>query len=130
VFDAHHIDRSDGIADLVDALSDTPVASETDAWFIGHARSAAVLARRLAALMPDVQPIARTERMAGWASRHRNATIVYWRQDGALELTVDDDVDQAIARPALRTACRPTTRQSAGASRAIRAAGPRRQPRA
>jgi hypothetical protein len=94
---AQHIGRSDGNADLVDALSDTPVTSETDAWFIGHARSAAVLERRLAALMPDAQPITRTDRIAAWVSRRRSVTLVYWRQDGTLELTVDDDVDQAIA---------------------------------
>ena len=34
--------------------------------------------------------------MAAWASRRHGATIVYWPQDGALELTVDDDLDQAI----------------------------------
>jgi hypothetical protein len=94
---AQHIGRSDGNADLVDALSDTPVTSETAAWFSGHARSAAVLERRLAALMPDAQPIKRRDRIAAWVSRRRSVTLVYWRQDGALELTVDDEVDQAIA---------------------------------
>jgi hypothetical protein len=38
-------DRSDHMVELHDALSDTPVTSETDAWFIGHRRNAAVLAR-------------------------------------------------------------------------------------
>jgi hypothetical protein len=56
-----------------------------------------VLERRLAALMPDARPITRTDRMAAWASRHRRVTIVYWCEDGGLELTVDDDLDQAIA---------------------------------
>jgi hypothetical protein len=97
VFNAHDAHRRDRMVELVDALSDTPVTTETHAWFIGHARNAAVLARRLAGLMPDAQPITRSEHMAACASRRHSATTVYWLDDGALELTLDDDLDQAIA---------------------------------
>jgi hypothetical protein len=39
-------DCLDRIVDVLDALSDIPVTRETDAWFIGHTRNAAVLERR------------------------------------------------------------------------------------
>ena len=96
MFYAHHADRTDGIVELLDALSDTPVTPETHAWFIGHTRNAAVLELRLAGLVPDAELIVRSDRMAAWASRRHSATIVYWSDDGALELTLDDDLDQAI----------------------------------
>ena len=56
-----------------------------------------MLELRLAALLPDAQPIAQTDEMAAWASRRHCATIVYWLRDGELELTLDDDLAQAIA---------------------------------
>ena len=96
MFYAHHADRTDGLVELLDALSDTPVTPETHAWFIGHTRNAAVLELRLAGLAPDAEPIVRSDRMAAWASRRHSATIVYWSENGALELTLDDDLDQAI----------------------------------
>ena len=74
----------DGIVELLDALSDTPVTPETHAWFIGHTRNAAVLEQRLAGLAPDAQPIVRADHVAAWASRRRSATIVYWSDNGAL----------------------------------------------
>jgi hypothetical protein len=80
VFYTPDADRLQRIVALLDALSDTPVTSETHAWFIGHARNASVLELRLAA----------------WASRRHSATLVYWPDDGALELTLDDDLEQAI----------------------------------
>jgi hypothetical protein len=97
VFDTHHADRPDHIVEVVEALSDMPVIGETHAWFTGHARDAAVLEQRLAGLVPDARPITRSDRVVAWASRRHSATIVYWPHDGALELTLDDDVDQAIA---------------------------------
>jgi hypothetical protein len=93
---AHHIDCQGRIIELVAALSDTPLTSGTHAWFIGHTRDAAVLELRLAGLVPDAMPITRSDRVAAWASRRHSATIVYRPRDGALELTVDDDLDQAI----------------------------------
>jgi len=48
-------DRPERIVELLDALSDTPVTSETHAWYIGHTRNASVLELRLAALVPDAQ---------------------------------------------------------------------------
>ena len=95
MFYAHHAGRTDGIVEL-DALSDTPMTAETRAWFIGHTRNAAVLELRLAGLVPDARPIVRSGRVTAWASRRHGATIVYWPHDGALELTLDDDIDQAI----------------------------------
>jgi hypothetical protein len=88
-------DRMDRIAAL-DALSDTPVTRESHAWFIGHTRNAAVLELRLAGLAPDARRIMRSDRVAAWASRRYSATIVYWSHDGALELTLEDDLDEAI----------------------------------
>jgi hypothetical protein len=96
MFQTHHADRTDGIVELLDALSDTPVTLETHRWFIGHTRNAAVLELRLAGLAPDAQPIVRSGRVAAWASLRHSATIVYWLDNGALELTLDDDLDQAI----------------------------------
>jgi hypothetical protein len=96
VFQTHHADRRDGSVELLDALSDTPMTLETQAWFIGQTRNAAVLELRLAGVAPDAQPIVRSERVAAWASRRHSATIVYWLDHGALELTLDDDLDQAI----------------------------------
>jgi hypothetical protein len=51
----------------------------------------------MAGLLPDAQPITRTDRVAAWASRRHSATMVYWPRDRSLELTLDDDLDQAIA---------------------------------
>lgn len=96
MFYARHTDHLQGIVELLDALSDTPVTSETHAWFIGRTRNASVLELRLAALVPDVQLITRSDGLAAWASRRHSATIVYWADDGALELTLDDDLEQAI----------------------------------
>jgi hypothetical protein len=96
VFDPRHGDRPQGIVELLDALSDTPVTSETNAWFIGHTRNASVLELRLAALVPDAQLIRRCDGLTAWASRRHSATIVYWPDDGAFELTLDDDLEQAI----------------------------------
>jgi hypothetical protein len=89
--------RSPTTVDLVAALSDAPLTRETDAWLIGRTTNAAVLELRLAALLPDAQPITRTDELAAWASRRHSATIVYWLGDGELEVTLDDDVDAAIA---------------------------------
>jgi hypothetical protein len=47
--------------------------------------------------MPGAQAITRSARVAAWASRRHSATIVSWLHDGALEVTLDDDLDQAIA---------------------------------
>jgi hypothetical protein len=82
--------------ELLDALSDTPVTSETHAWFIAHTRKASVLELRLAALVPDAQLITRSDGLVAWASRRYSTTIAYWPDDGALELTLDDDLEQAI----------------------------------
>jgi hypothetical protein len=90
-------DRPQRFVALLDALSDTPVTSETHAWFIGRTRNASVLELRLAALVPDAQLITRSDGLVAWASRRHSATIVYWPDDGALELTLDDDLEQAIA---------------------------------
>jgi len=51
---------------------------------------------RLATLLPDAQLITRCDGLVAWASRRHSATIVYWPDDGALELTLDDDLQQAI----------------------------------
>ena len=91
-----HADRPQRIVELLDALSDTPVTSETRAWFIGRTRNAPVLELRLAALVPDAQLIRRCDGLTAWASRRHSATLVYWPDDGALELTLDDDLEQAI----------------------------------
>jgi hypothetical protein len=91
------IGRPPTIVDLAAALSDTPLTRETSAWLIGRTASAAVLELRLAALLPDAEPITRTDGLAAWASRRHSATIVYWLADGELEVTLDDDLDQAIA---------------------------------
>ena len=96
MFYARHTDRPHRIVELLDALSDTPVTSETHAWFVGHTRDAAVLELRLARLVPDAQPITRSDHVAAWASRRHSATIVYWPHNGAVELTRDDDLDQAV----------------------------------
>ena len=89
-------DRLQRIVELLDALSDTPVTSETEAWFIGRTRNASVLELRLAALVPDARLIRRCDGLVAWASRRHSATIVYWQDDGTFELTLDDDVEQAI----------------------------------
>ena len=36
MFHTRHADRPQRIVELLDALSDTPVTTETHAWFIGH----------------------------------------------------------------------------------------------
>jgi hypothetical protein len=97
VFYAHHIDRCAGIVELVDALSDTRVPASPTRGSSGTPRNADVLELRLAGLMPDAQPITRSARVAAWVRRRHSATIVYWLHDGALEVTLDDDLDQAIA---------------------------------
>ena len=56
-----------------------------------------MLELRLAALLPDAQPIAHTDELAAWASRRHCVAIVYWLHDGELELTLDDDLAKAIA---------------------------------
>jgi hypothetical protein len=109
VLDTRHADRPDRIVELVEALADMPVISETHAWLTGRARDAAVLELRLAGLVPDARPITRSDRVVAWASRRHSATIVYWPHDGALELTLDEDVDQAIAT-ILNDIARPTRR--------------------
>ena len=96
MFYTRDADRLQRIVALLDALSDTPVTNETHAWFIGHTRNASVLALRLAALVPDAQLIRRSDGLAAWASRRHSATIVYWPDDGTFELTLDDDLEQAI----------------------------------
>jgi hypothetical protein len=96
VFHARHADHLQCIVALLDALSDTPVTGETHAWFIAHTRNASVLELRLAALVPDAQPITRSDGLAAYASRRHSATLVYWPDDGTLELTLDDDLEQAI----------------------------------
>ena len=93
---ARHADHLQRLVALSDALSDTPVTTETHAWFIGHARNASVLELRLAALVPDATLITRSDGLAAWASRRHSATIVYWPGEGGLELTLDDDLEQAI----------------------------------
>ncbi|MGH2798300.1 MAG: hypothetical protein ACRDM0_11670 [Thermoleophilaceae bacterium] len=96
MFQPRHDDRPQGIVALLDALSDMPVISETPAWFIGHTRNASVLELRLAALVPDAQLITRSAGLAAWASGRHSVTLVYWPDDGALEVTLDDDLEQAI----------------------------------
>jgi hypothetical protein len=96
VFDTRDPDHPQRIVALLDALSDTPVTSETPAWFIGRTRNASVLELRLAALVPDAQLITRSDGLAAWASRRHSATLVYWQDDGTFELTLDDDIEQAI----------------------------------
>ena len=56
-----------------------------------------MLELRLAALMPDATLITRSVGLAAWASRRHSATLVYWPDDATLELTLDDDLEQAIA---------------------------------
>ena len=51
---------------------------------------------RVAALLPDAELITRTHVVAAWASRRNSATIVYWLGDGELEVTLDDDLEEAI----------------------------------
>ena len=93
----HDAARPQRIVELLDALSDTPVTSETDAWFMGRTRNASVLELRLVALVPDAQLIRRCDGLAAWASRRHSVTIVYWPDDGTFELTLDEDLEQAIA---------------------------------
>jgi hypothetical protein len=88
--------RPQRIVALLDALSDTPVTNETHAWFIGRTRNASVLELRLAALVPDAHVIRRSDGLVAWASRRHSATLVYWSDDGTFELTLDDDLEQAI----------------------------------
>jgi hypothetical protein len=88
--------RPSTTVEIVRALSDTPLTHETHAWLIGRTPNAAVLELRLAALLPDAELIARTDALAAWASRRHSATIVYWVGDGGLEVTIDDDLEQAI----------------------------------
>ena len=92
----HDADRP-AIVNLLAALSDTPLTHETYAWLIGRTANVAILELRLAALLPDAQPITRTAGLAAWASRRLSATIVYWLADGELEITLDDDLEAAIS---------------------------------
>lgn len=89
-------DRVQGIVALIDALSDTPVTRETPGWFVGRTRNASVLEQRLSALVPDATPITRSAGLVAWASRCHSITLVYWPDDGALELTLDNDLGQAV----------------------------------
>lgn len=119
-----HTRQPPTIADLAAALSDTPT-HETSAWLVGRVARRAVLELRLAALLPDAQPIVCSDTLAAWVTRHHSATIVYWAGDGELELTVDDDIELSIATilndiattdaTAEPTADRPDERPLAGA---------------
>ena len=89
--------RPPTIVNIAAALSDTPLTRETYAWLIGRTANVAILELRLAALLPDARPITRTAGLAAWVSRRLSATIVYWLADGELEITLDDDLEAAIA---------------------------------
>ena len=75
-------DRPQRIVELLDALSDTPVTSETHAWFIGHTRNASVLELRLAALVPDAQLISALRRPGrlGQPPTQRHARLLAGRR--------------------------------------------------
>lgn len=81
---------------LLDALSDTELRVETQAWLTGTVRSSAVLERRLAALLPDTEVVARTHEVAAWVSRQHGLSLVCWVTAQELEITLDEDVDMAI----------------------------------
>jgi hypothetical protein len=55
-----------------------------------------VLELRLSALAPDATLIRRSAGLVAWASRSHSVTLIHWPDDGALELTLDDDLEQAI----------------------------------
>jgi hypothetical protein len=80
---------------LLAELSDTPVTSATYAWFMGRTGTP----RCLSGAWPRCCPTpnwSRADRLAAWASRRHSATTIYWLHDGVLELTLDEDLEQAI----------------------------------
>ena len=103
--------------DLVVALSDTPVVKETYAWFTGRIRSLTILELRLAALLPDAELVTRTERLVAWASRTHSVTLVYWLCDRELEVTIDRDLEEAVAVIIGDVARAPGSAQAAGGQR-------------
>ena len=84
------------VIQILDSLSDTPLVPENSSWWSGTVRDQMILQTRLSAMIPDAGPVAQTEQLLAWASQRLGLTIVYWRADRELEITLDKDIEQAM----------------------------------